>query len=317
MQRIAETGPAPEQAPAPNLSIQRYKVKLVPWQGSAYESWIVFAVRGGTTILLLRHATTDGFRWWDHPVLSAKACRILQADGGDRLADCVRAIRDVPTTPLRLELPQAVSLENFLLTFTWVESGRIQEGLIRMEHGLIPDALRMGLPQKSEVINEPLAEPITLDANQPDQAVITPHHVDLLPPDSRSWRYKVKLSQGNAWRNLKPESWVVFDVTGGTTVTMLHTTNSYNILTGLSRWWDHPVLSSMACPRFPADARQPLAGCLQGSSSAPGEPLRIVLPRGSSLLDYRFSFTWQENGRIQEGATIVEPTLKPIQTPSP
>lgn len=312
-----ETGPAPEPAPAPNLPIQRYKVKLLPWQGSAYESWIVFVVRGGTTILLFRHATTDGFRWWDHPVLSAQACRIIQADGGDRLADCVRAVRDVPTTPLRIELPQAVSLQNLLLTFTWMESGRIQEGLIRMEHGLIPDVHGMGPPQKPEVINQPLAEPITLDANRPDQAVITPHHVDLLPPDSRSWRYKVKLSPGHAWQNLKPESWVVFDVIRGTTITIKHSTNSYNIITGFSRWWDHPIRSITACPLHPSEGSDRPAGCLQGSSAAPGEPLRILLPVGTSLHDYRFAFTWEENGRIQEGATIVDHMLQPNAIPLP
>jgi hypothetical protein len=188
--------------------------------------------------------------------------------------------------------------------------------LIRLEHGLVPDVLCKGCVQKPEVIYQP-TEPVITEASRPEQAVVAPHRVDPPPPDSGGWRYKVKLSPGSAWRNLKPESWVVFDVFGGTTVTLLHTTNSYNILTGLSRWWDHPVLSAMACPRLPADARHPLSGCLQGSSSGPGLPLRIVLPQGAYLHDYHFSFTWQENGRIQEGTTIVDPTLKPSPIPYP
>jgi hypothetical protein len=98
---------------------------------------------------------------------------------------------------------------------------------------------------------------------------------------------------------------------------MLHTTNSYNLITGLSRWWDHPVLSSMACPRRPEGTSERLADCLRGSSDGPGEPLRIVLPEGSSVQDYRFRFTWQESGRIQEGVTIVDPKLKPSPIPSP
>jgi hypothetical protein len=298
MQGSPESAPAPEPATAPNIPVHRYKVKLLSWQGSAYESWeswIVFDVRRGTTILFLRHSTTDGFKWWDHPVLSAKACRIIQADGGERLVDCVQAVRDDPTTPLRIVLPQAVALQDCLLAFTWMESGRIQEGLIRINQGLIPDVRGMGPAQKPEVINQPLGP---------------------LPPDSGGWRYKVKLSKGHAWQTLRPESWVVLDVIGGRTVTMKHTTNSYNLIMGLSRWWDHPVLSSVACPLWPDGAGERLADCLHGSSSGPGEPLRIVLPQGASLHDYRFSFTWQEDGRIQDGTTIVEPTVKPSLIPS-
>jgi hypothetical protein len=124
----------------------------------------------------------------------------------------------------------------------------------------------------------------------------------------------LKLSKGNAWQTLQPESWVVLDVIGGRTVTMKHTTNSYNLITGFSRWWDHPILSIIACP---ASAGGSPSDCLQGSSSGPGLPLRIVLPQGAYLHDYRFSFTWQENGRIQEGTTIVDPTLKPSPIPYP
>ncbi len=302
---------APAQAPASNSTVKRYKVKLLSSSGPEFESWIMFEVIGDTKIILWKHATTNGWgKWWDHPVLSGKACRIIRADGGDRLVDCQRAARTGPGEPLRIVLPQGAFFQDSLLTFTWKESGMIQEGVLRIEHGLIPDTLRMGRKQEPEVIRQPRVEPIPRD-------VITPPRVQPMIADSRSWRYKVKLSPGNAWQNLQPESWVVFDVIRGTTVTLMHSTNSYNILTGFSRWWDHPVRSIMACPLNKSEGSDRPADCLQGSSAAPGEPLRIMLPEGTSLHDYRFTFTWQESGRIQEGVTIVDRMLQPTPIPSP
>jgi hypothetical protein len=68
----------------------------------------------------------------------------------------------------------------------------------------------------------------------------------------------------------------------------------------------------MACPLFPSERSDPLAGCLRGSDADPGQPLRIVLPEGASLHDYRFTFTWREHGRIQQGVTIVDRMVQPI-----
>jgi hypothetical protein len=288
------SAPAPATAvPIPNL--KRYKVRLLSSSGPGFESWIVFDVIEDTTIILLKHATTNTAKWWDHPVLSSKACRIIQAEGGDRLVDCQRAARSGSREHLRIVLPQGLSLQNYLFIFSWQESGKIQEGLLRIERGLIPDVLRSGETQKPDVI--------------------APARVKPMAADSRGWRYKVKLSQGVALQNLEPESWVVLDVTGGTTVTLRHTTNSVNILTGLSRWWDHPVLSSMACPLLQSEGSDPLSGCLRGSSSGPAEPLSIVLPKGASLYDYRFTFTWREHGSIQQGMTIVDRMLQPTPIP--
>jgi hypothetical protein len=293
VERRETAGPAPTGASATDARVERYKVQLLSWSGPPFESWIVFDVIGGTTIILLKHATTNTAKWWDHPILSSKACRIILADGGDRLVDCLRVVSGSPGQPLRIVLPEGTSLHDYdyLLTFTWQESGKIQEGVIRIDRTLKPDVIKQG------------------------QDVITPFRVEEPPSNPRGWRYKVKLSQGVALQNLAPESWVVFDVNRGTTVTLRHTTNSVNILTGLSRWWDHPVLSSMACPLIPSEGSYPLAGCLRGSSAGLGQPLRIVLPEGASLHDYRFTFTWREHGRIQQGMTIVDRLLKPTPIP--
>lgn len=314
----------PASASAADLTVKEYKVRLgrvdpgttsiQSWFDSGtteFESWIVFHVIGDTTIFLLRHATTDGYgKWWDHPVLSSQACRIIQADGGDRLVDCQRATRTGPGEALRIVLPQGTFLQPSLLTFTWKESGRIHEGVLRIENGLVIDTDRPGPPQEPKVIRQPRAAPIPHDR-------IEPPGFQPRVSDSRRWRYKVKLSPGNAWQNLKPESWVVLDVVRGTTITLKHSTNSYNIITGFSRWWDHPIRSITACPLHPSEGSDRSAGCLQGSSAAPGEPLRILLPVGTSLHDYRFTFTWEENGRTQEGATIVDRMVQPNAIPPP
>lgn len=305
---------APSSAPAPasaaDLTVKRYKVRLERFDSgtTAFESWIVFDVVGDTTLILWRHATTNGYgKWWDHPILSSKACRIIQADGGDRLVDCQRAASSGRGEPLRIVLPQGAFLQDSLLTFTWKESGRIQERMLRMEQGLIPDERRITW-QKPEVIRQPRVEPISPD-------VITPPRVQPRVSDSRNWRYKVKLSPGNAWENLKPESWVVFDVIRGTTVTLKHSTNTVNLITGLSRWWDHPIRSITACPLYPSEGSDRLGDCLHGSSAGPGEPFRIVLPQGTSLHEYRFTFTWEESGRLQEGVTIVDRMLQAVPLP--
>ena len=286
VQRRDGAGPAPAPASAAVPRVERYKVRLLSWSGPPFESWIVFDVIGDTTIILLKHATTNTAKWWDHPILSSKACRIIQAEGGDRLVDCLRVVSAGPGQPLRIVLPEGASLHDYdyLLTFTWQESGRILEGMTRIDRTIKPD-------------------------------VIAPFRVEAPTSDPKGWRYKVKLSQGVASLNLAPESWVVFDVIGGTTVMLKHTTNSVNVLTGLSRWWDHPVLSSMACPLFKTDGSNRHAGCLRGRSAGPRQPLRILLPEGAALHDYRFTFTWQEHGRIQEGVTFVDHMVNPTPIP--
>jgi hypothetical protein len=194
-----------------------------------------------------------------------------------------------------IALPQGAFLQKCLLTFTWEENGKIKEEVLRIEKGLILDTRRSGLTQKPEEIRQSYVQPRV--------------------PASRNWRYKVKLFDGYTWQNLKTESWMVFDVIRGTTVTLMHSTKTSDILTGVNRWWDHPVLSIKACPLLNGDGDDRQAGCMTGSSAVPGEPLRIVLPEGASLHDYRFSFTWAERDRIQEGGTIVDRSLQPVPLP--
>lgn len=283
---------------SPQVLVKRYKVILhrPEYNSTAFESWIVFDVIEDTKLILLRQATANGYgKWWDHPVRSGKACRIIEADGGEQLVDCQRASLPGPGAPLQIVMPQGAFLQKCLLTFTWEENGKIKEEVLRIEKGLILDTRRSGLTQKPEEIRQSYVQPRV--------------------SASRNWRYKVKLSDGYTWQNLKPESWMVFDVIRGTTVTLMHSTKTSDILTGVNRWWDHPVLSIKACPLLNGDGDDRQAGCMTGSSAVPGEPLRIVLPEGASLHDYRFSFTWAERGRIQEGGTIVDRSLQPVPLP--
>ncbi|WP_152669518.1 hypothetical protein [Synechococcus sp. GFB01] len=298
------------------FTVKRYKVRLRRFDFGrfdsgprAFESWIVFDVIGDATIILLKHATTNGYgKWWDHPLLSSKACRIIQADGGDSLVDCQRVRSAGRGEPLRIVLPQGAFLHDCLITFAWEESGRIQEGVLRIEKGLIPDMRRTGENQKPEEIRQP-----RVDSSQRDGTA--PPGIQPRVADSRGWRYKVKLSPGSAWRNLRPESWVVFDVIGGATITLRHSTNVMNIITGFSRWWDHSVRSITACPLFVADVDNRQAGCLIGSSASPGGPLQIMLPEGASIHDYVFTFTWEEGGKIEEAVTSVDRIVEPIPIP--
>lgn len=296
--RRGQAGAAMEQTSNNDSFVRRYKVSLHRADSSttSFESWIVFEIVGDTRLILLRHATTNGGgKWWDHPLLSGKACRIIQADGGDKLVDCRRASPPRPGAPLQIVLPEGAFLQQYLITFSWMENGKIQEELVRIEKGLIPDTCRTGQTQKYEESRYSYGQPTGSAA--------------------RNWRYKVKLSEGNAWQNLQPESWIVIDVIAGTTVALKHSTKVFNILTGFNRWWDHPVLSIKACPLMNGDRDDQQAGCIMGSSEAPGEPLKVVLPEGSSLHDFSFSFTWEERGRIHTGMTIVDRLLQPIPLP--
>lgn len=119
--------------------------------------------------------------------------------------------------------------------------------------------------------------------------------------------YKIKLSEGTAWTNLNPESWVVFEVSNGQQVSLRHTTNTVNMITGLSRWWDHPILESRACRSVPAVIGRKVGACLTGKPSAtPGSGSHVfTLPAGDSIHDYLFELKWKERGAIQEARTQV------------
>lgn len=322
--RRDKAGAAPAPASTNDVLVKRYKVSLHRSDSSTtgFESWIVFDVIEDTKVILLRHATTNGYgKWWDHPVLSGMACRIIKADGGDQLVDCKRASLPGPGAPLQIVLPQGAFLQHWLLTFTWKENGKIQEEMLRIEKGLIPDTRRTGQTQKPQEIRQSYVQPSGLTPGTPRRGQTQKpeesrqSYIQPRGPASGNWRYKVKLSEGNSWQNLQPESWMVFDAIGGTTVALMHSTKVSDILTGINRWWDHPVLSIKACPLINGDRDDRQAGCIIGSSAVPGEPLKVMLPEGSSLHDFSFSFTWEERGRIHAGVTIVDRLLQPVPLP--
>lgn len=267
--------------PPARPAVGRYKLLLSTNPYINEETWLVFDLIPDTTFILWKHATTDGLHWWDHPLSFAQVCRIAQADDGERLMDCVRAASPGGGEPLRIVMPAGACRQDCLLTFSWIESGRSQEWMIRLDH-----------------------------TQQP--AVIAPLRLEAPGSDHQRWQYKIKLSPGSASTNLRPESWVVVNVShapAGTSVSLRHSTNAMNLITGFSRWWDHPILASRACPLFPTpgqEGSQGNGGCRSGTNPAPGEPLRIQLPAGTSIHDYRFAFSWRENNRIQEAVFVID-----------
>ena len=128
--------------------------------------------------------------------------------------------------------------------------------------------------------------------------------------------YKLKLSEGSGWTNLKPESWLLITVSDGKDVTLKHSTNSVNKITGFSRWWDHPITESRAC-RIEATAQdQRPKACLRGSSQKSGRNLShgFSLPPGDTIHDYLLEVKWLENKKEQEAITRVKPSEKPGST---
>lgn len=125
--------------------------------------------------------------------------------------------------------------------------------------------------------------------------------------------YKIKLTEGTAWTNLNPESWMVFDVSDGTRVAVRHSTNVLNMITSISRWWDHPVTASKACRISVGETGKRLTGCLSGSDVGTGKSQRhvLLLPAETTIHDYMFEIQWQEKGLTQEAVIQVPAGTKP------
>ncbi len=83
------------------------------------------------------------------------------------------------------------------------------------------------------------------------------------------------------------------------------------MITGFSKWWDHPVIESRACRITTSEEGEALGECLRGESPAPGRPLRLLLAPGTSIHDYVFRVRWQETGRMQEAETRVGRDVRP------
>lgn len=149
----------------------------------------------------------------------------------------------------------------------------------------------------------------------PAQPPSSPLHGELVT-------YKIKLSEGTAWTNLNPESWMVFDVSDGTRVAVRHSTNALNMITSISRWWDHPVTASKACRISVGETGKRLTGCLSGSDVGTGKNQRhvLLLAAGTTIHDYMFEIQWQEKGVTREAVIQVPEGTKPAAVhalPSP
>lgn len=125
-------------------------------------------------------------------------------------------------------------------------------------------------------------------------------------------RYKIKVSEGTAWTNLQPESWLIFDVSGGRTVVARHSTFVLNAITGAGKWWDHPATEIRACQVSAASGGDQLTTCLKGESPKPDAPLQVVLPPGTTLQDVLFRVRWQERGQEQEATLRLPADARPV-----
>jgi hypothetical protein len=126
--------------------------------------------------------------------------------------------------------------------------------------------------------------------------------------------YKFKLSEGSAWTNTKPESWLTFEVSDGTTVTVHHSTMVLNMITSMSRWWEHPILASRACQIGVGEGGKRLQGCLTGSNTGTGQATRhqLQLPEDTSIHDYMFEIQWLENSVTQKALIRISSDTKPV-----
>ncbi len=134
--------------------------------------------------------------------------------------------------------------------------------------------------------------------------------------------YKIKLWEGTAWTNLNPESWMAFEVSNGTRVAIRHSTNVLNLITRISRCWDHPVNASKACRISVGETGKRLTGCLSGSDVGMGQGQRhvLLLPAGTSIHEYMLEIQWQEKGLTREAIIQIPSGTKPASIevlPSP
>jgi hypothetical protein len=123
-------------------------------------------------------------------------------------------------------------------------------------------------------------------------------------------RYKIKVSEGTAWTNLQPESWLIFDVSGQTVVAR-HSTFVLNAITSVGKWWDHPATEVRACRVSAAGSGDQLSTCVRGERPTPEAPLQVILPPGTAIQDVLFRVRWQERGQEQEATLRLPADARP------
>ncbi|KGG14147.1 MULTISPECIES: hypothetical protein [Prochlorococcus] len=106
--------------------------------------------------------------------------------------------------------------------------------------------------------------------------------------------YKIRLSGGgNAYWTGAANSYVRIETRQGNIVQLFQSTLVSNMLTGLGKWWDHPVIASRACP-FTKDEWSEAKNCIIGTLNT------IALPEGANPKDFVYEFKWEENGSTQQ-----------------
>ena len=153
-----------------------------------------------------------------------------------------------------------------------------------------------------------VAMPTALWAQTPALAPTPPPREQVQPQPVL--RYKIKVSEGTAWTNLQPESWLIFDVSGQTVVAR-HATFVINVITSVGKWWDHPATELRACRVTAASSGDQLSTCLRGERPTPDAPLQVILPAGTTIQDVLFRVRWQERGKEQEATLRLPADARP------
>jgi hypothetical protein len=121
----------------------------------------------------------------------------------------------------------------------------------------------------------------------------------ICPVAANAETYKIRISGGgNAWWTGAANSYAVISIFDGPIVTIKQTTLVSNMITGLGKWWDHPVTASRACP-FENGEWESTENCIIGVGG------RIQLPADSLPTSYSYEFRWNENGSTQRAVVDI------------
>jgi hypothetical protein len=128
-------------------------------------------------------------------------------------------------------------------------------------------------------------------ASQTALAFLAASSLAIVPQVFAGEIYKIRLSgDGNAYWTGAPNGYVVVEVDANK-VTIKQSTLVSNMITGFGKWWDHPILSSRACPE--ENGLPSRDNCIEGSSGI------VSLPPGASEKEYIYEISWNESNLVR------------------
>jgi hypothetical protein len=110
-----------------------------PWK-SIRGSWAIFDVVNGQSVVI-KHTTqqinqwTLYSKWWDHEVISVRACR-LNKEGWEDSSSCINGNGNM------VKIPENDSIFNYAFDFKWKENGAIQSSRIIIDPKSKPTNIR-------------------------------------------------------------------------------------------------------------------------------------------------------------------------------